>query len=314
VIGLDFSMPDLYVDSDGKKPGKPKHFRDAEKRLARDQRKLHKCRKGSKNRNRQRKKVARSHLKVSNRRKDFLEKESRRIANASDAAVIEDIDMHGTAQAPSFGKSVADDGFGMFRNMLGRKPEEQGRKLVVIDRFHPSSKTCSSCGAVKDALGLSERVCMCDSRGHSRDRDVNAALNIRAEGLRLLGIAREKNRRTCGVSPDADLACLRRHTGSPWALARGMSRAGTSFRVQDLLSELRFSGQSSASLVRTQCSAAEISQLIPELGLLHLLKNSAYSPIRQELTQHAGPPKRPRDGAGGGGSRWRIKPHHNFRP
>jgi putative transposase len=142
---------------------------------------------------------------VSGRRKDFLGKESGRTASVSDAAVIGDIDMHGTARAPSFGKSIADNGFGMFRNMLGRKLEEQGRKLVVIDRFHPSSRTCSGCGAVKDALGLSERVYMCDSRGHSRDRDVNAALNIRAGELRLPGIAREKNRRTCGVIPDADL-------------------------------------------------------------------------------------------------------------
>jgi transposase len=65
--------------------------------------------------------------------------------------VIEDIDMHGTARAPSFGRSVADSGFGMFRNMPGRKPEEQGRKLIVIDGFHPSGKTSSGCGAVKDA-------------------------------------------------------------------------------------------------------------------------------------------------------------------
>ncbi|MDR1080620.1 MAG: transposase, partial [Deltaproteobacteria bacterium] len=220
------------ADSDGKKPGRPKHFRDAERRLARERRKPHKCRKGSKNRNRQRKKMAGSHLKVRSQRKDFLEKESRRMANASDAALIVDIDMHGMAQAPSFGRSVADNGFGMFRNMLGRKPEEQGKKLVAIDRFHPPSRTCSGCGAVKDALGLSERVCMCDSCGHSRDRDENAALNIRTGGLRLPGIAREKNRRTCGVSPDADLAGLRRHTGSPWALTRGMSRvieSATSF-------------------------------------------------------------------------------------
>ncbi|MDR1166382.1 MAG: transposase [Deltaproteobacteria bacterium] len=87
VIGLDFSMPDLYVDSDGNKPGKPRHFRDAEKRLAREQRKPRKCRKGSKNRNKQRKRVARRHLKIRNQRKDFLEKESRRIANAFDAAI-----------------------------------------------------------------------------------------------------------------------------------------------------------------------------------------------------------------------------------
>jgi putative transposase len=80
----------------------------------------------------------------------------------------------------------------------------------VIGRFHPSSKTCSRCGAVKDALGLSERLNVCDTCGHTQDRGVNAVMNIRAEGLRLLGISREKNRRTCGVSPDVDLAGPRR--------------------------------------------------------------------------------------------------------
>jgi putative transposase len=66
---------------------------------------------------------------------------------------------------------------------------------VVIDRFYPSSKTCSACGAVKPALGLSERVCVCDRCGHARDRDLNAARNIRAEGLRLISLAMETNRR-----------------------------------------------------------------------------------------------------------------------
>jgi putative transposase len=121
VMGLDFSMPDLYVDSEGKRPVKPKHFRDAEKRLAREQRKLHKCRKGSRNRHKQRTRVARRHLKVRNQRRDFLEKESRRIANALDVVIIEDINMHGMAQALRFGKSVSDNGWGMFINMLRRK-------------------------------------------------------------------------------------------------------------------------------------------------------------------------------------------------
>ncbi|MDR1081011.1 MAG: transposase [Deltaproteobacteria bacterium] len=93
-----------------------------------------------------------------------------------------------------------------------------------MDRFYPSGKTCSACGAVKPALSLAERVCVCDLCGHARDRDVNAALNIRAEGLRMLGLVIDKNRGTRGVSPDVNLAGPRRHTGSPWALARGMSR------------------------------------------------------------------------------------------
>jgi putative transposase len=82
--------------------------------------------------------------------------------------------------------------------MLRRKFEEQGRRFVVIDRFYPSSKTCSACGALKPALGLAERVCVCDRCGHAQDRDLNAARNIRAEGLRILGPLIDKNRRTRG--------------------------------------------------------------------------------------------------------------------
>jgi putative transposase len=76
----------------------------------------------------------------------------------------------------------------MFVNMLRRKLEEQGRRFVVTDRFYPSSRTCSACGTVKTATGLSERVYVCEECGHAQDRDMNAAVNIRAEGLRILGL------------------------------------------------------------------------------------------------------------------------------
>jgi putative transposase len=114
------------------------------------------------------------------------------------------------ARAFGFGKSVADDGWGMFRGMLRRKLERQGKRLVVIGGMFPSSRTCSRRGAVKDALGLSGRVFVCGSRGRGQDRDVNAALNIRREGLRMPGLPGEKDRRACGVSPDADPAGPRR--------------------------------------------------------------------------------------------------------
>ncbi|MDR1081010.1 MAG: transposase, partial [Deltaproteobacteria bacterium] len=106
---------------------------NAGKRLARRQRKLHKCGKGSKNRKKQRNRVAKCHLKERNQRKDFLEKESGRTANAFDAVIAEDIGMHGMAQALRFGRSVADNGWGMFVNMLRRKLEERGKRFVLAD-------------------------------------------------------------------------------------------------------------------------------------------------------------------------------------
>ncbi len=92
-LGLDFSMRELYRDSNGKEPAYPRYYRNTEKKLAREQRKLSKMQKGSNNRNKQRLKVAKLHEKVSNQRKDFLHKQSRQITNAYDCVCIEDLDM-----------------------------------------------------------------------------------------------------------------------------------------------------------------------------------------------------------------------------
>ena len=133
-LGLDFSMHELYRDSNGKEPAYPRYYRNAEKKLAREQRKLSKMQKGSNNRNKQRLKVAKLHEKVSNQRKDFLHKRSRQITNAYDCVCIEDLDMKAMSRLLNLGKSVSDNGWGMFTTFLRYKLEEQGKKLVrVID-------------------------------------------------------------------------------------------------------------------------------------------------------------------------------------
>lgn len=185
VLGLDFAMKELYVASDGTHGDYPHFYRQAQEKLAREQRKLSRRKKGGKNREKQKKKVARLHEQIANQRKDFLHKASRQIANAYDAVCIEDLDMKGMAQALNFGKSVSDNGWGMFRTMLAYKLAEQGKQLVVIDKWFPSSKMCSACGMVKSELPLSERTYRCEC-GLMADRDLNAALNIRNEGKRLL--------------------------------------------------------------------------------------------------------------------------------
>jgi putative transposase len=101
--------------------------------------------------------------------------------------VIEDLNMKGMSQALHFGKSVADHAWGMFTTFLGYKLEEQGKKLIKIDKWFPSSKTCSCCGQVKKSLSLSERTFRCDC-GFVTDRDWNASINIKNEGLRLLAL------------------------------------------------------------------------------------------------------------------------------
>jgi len=185
VLGLDFSMAGLYVDSNGASPEYSRPYRAAQAKLAKEQRKLSRRKKGGSNRAKQKRKVAMLHEHIANQRSDFLHKQSRQIANAYDAVCIEDLNMKGMAQALNFGKSVSDNGWGKFTQMLGYKLSEQGKPLVKIDKWYPSSKTCSSCGAIKDELPLSERIFRCEC-GFVCSRDHNAAINIRDEGVRML--------------------------------------------------------------------------------------------------------------------------------
>lgn len=186
-LGLDYSMHELYKDSDGNEPEYPRYYRKAEKKLAREQRKLSLMQKSSNNRNKQRIKVAELHEKVANQRKDFLHKQSRQIANAYDCVCIENLDMKAMAQCLNFGKSVSDNGWGMFTVFLAYKLAERGKQLVKVDRFFASSQTCSVCGYKNsETKNLSVRAWDCPNCRTHHDRDVNAAINIRNEGVRLV--------------------------------------------------------------------------------------------------------------------------------
>ena len=185
IVGIDFAMRGMAVFSDGTRAEYPMYYRKTQERLAREQRKLSRCQKGSRNYGKQKRKLSRCHEKVRNQRRDCLHKLSRKIADRYDAAAVEDIDMKAMSQCLKFGKSVMDDSYGTFREMLRYKLEEQGKELVKVDRYFPSSKMCSRCGNVKKDLRLDERIYRCGC-GNCMDRDVNAAVNIREEGRRIL--------------------------------------------------------------------------------------------------------------------------------
>lgn len=187
ILGIDYAMQGMAVFSEEIELEKAGFFRRNEKRLAREQRKLSRCVKESRNYVRQKKKVARCHEKIRNQRKDYLHKLSRRITDQYDIVAVEDIDMKAMGQCLHFGKSVQDNGYGMFRNMLDYKLAWKGKELIKIDRFFPSSKKCSKCGKIKKELGLSERVYRCTC-GNEMDRDRNAAINIREEARRMLAV------------------------------------------------------------------------------------------------------------------------------
>lgn len=186
-LGLDFSMHELYKDSDENEPAYPRYYRQAEKHLQREQRKLSKMQKGSKNRDKQRIKVAKLHEKAANQRKDFLHKQSLQITNAYDCVCVEDLDMKAMSQALNFGKSVSDNGWGMFVTFLKYKLEEQGKQLVKVDKFYASSQTCSVCGYKNAAIkNIAIRAWDCPGCGVHHDRDINAAINIKNEGMRIV--------------------------------------------------------------------------------------------------------------------------------
>lgn len=184
VVGLDFAMDGLFVDSEGRKANYPKFYRQMLEKLAKEQRKLFNKKKGSSNWNKQRIRVAKIKEKISNQRKSFLHHKSKELATNYDAVVIEDLDMKGMSRALNFCKVVADNGWGMFTSFLQYKLKEQGKQLIKIDKWFLSTKTCSKCGSIKE-IKLSERTYQCNC-GLNLDRDYNSAINIKKEGIRLL--------------------------------------------------------------------------------------------------------------------------------
>ena len=182
-LGLDYSSPHFYVDSQGVEADMPHFYRLAEQRLAREQRKLSKMVKGSVNYQKQKRRVALAHEKVRNQRKDWQHKKSRELSEKWDIICVEDINYKGMSGSLRLGKATQDNGFGQFRTFLAYKLAERGKKLITIDKWFPSSKLCHNCGYINDGLTLSDRVWVCPSCGETILRDVNAALNIRDTGV-----------------------------------------------------------------------------------------------------------------------------------
>ena len=187
-IGLDFSMSELYVGSNGNEPQYNRYYRRSLDKLRRMSRSLSKMKKFSNNWYKQKHKIAVLHEKIANQRKDFLHKESRKIANSYELVGVEDLNMKAMGQALNFGKSVADNAWGMFRTLLKYKLDDMGKYFVTIDKWFPSSKLCSTpnCGYKNDALDLSVREWTCPDCGTHHNRDINAAVNIRNEAVRMM--------------------------------------------------------------------------------------------------------------------------------
>lgn len=184
-LGLDYSMSAFFVDSEGNKGDYPKFYRMAYENLAKEQRKLSKMKKYSNNYYKQKAQISKIHEKIANQRKDFLHKMSRKIANSYDVVCVENLNMKAMSQMFKFGKSVHDNGWGMFVSMLEYKLTELGKFLIKADKFFPSTKQCSSCGN-KQEIPLSVRTYECPTCDLEIDRDLNAALNLKQYGIKEL--------------------------------------------------------------------------------------------------------------------------------
>lgn len=179
ILGIDMSIPDFAVYSDGTKPKHMHYYRQSEKRIQKAQRKLSRKQKDSRNREKQRLKLAKAHERAANQRKTFIEMESSRISKEFDVVVVEDINLQAMSRCLHFGKSVNDNGFGLFRVRLDAKMNEQLKTFIVADKWYPSSKLCSCCGSKNKDLQLKDREWDCPICGAHHDRDYNAALNLR---------------------------------------------------------------------------------------------------------------------------------------
>ena len=183
VAGMDLGIKDFTVTSDGQRIANPKHLERRARNLARYQRRLARCQPGSANRAKARAKVARAHRKVRAARADFLHKASTGLVRDHDVIVLEDLAVQNMIRNRRLARAIADCGWGAFRQMLEYKAARAGRHVIVIDRWYPSSKTCSTCGYLLTELSLGTRMWQCPSCGTRHDRDLNAAKNILAAGL-----------------------------------------------------------------------------------------------------------------------------------
>lgn len=198
VIGIDAGLIDFVVSSEesGSVPA-PRFFRNGQRKLRRAQRALCRRKNGSNRRNKARLRVAKIYQKISDQRHDFLHKLSTDIIKRHDGVCVENLNYNALAKT-KLGKSFMDAAHGEFRRQLAYKAIWYRKHFAVIDRFYPSSKRCHVCGAINDALTLSDRkwVCVC---GVAHDRDRNAALNIRDEGLNLFAVGHTEKQNAQGA-------------------------------------------------------------------------------------------------------------------
>lgn len=206
-VGLDVGLKVFLTNSDGEIVENPQHLRasltklrKANKRLARRKRLDKKTGEAASNRwNKAHLQVVKAHAKIANQRKDFLHKTSKQLVDTYEIIGLENLNIKGMVKNRHLSLSIADAGWGEFKRQLKYKSDRYGSTIIEVDRFYPSSKTCSSCGAVKAKLSLSERTYKCENCSLIMDRDLNAALNIKTVAYSWWETLNERGEKSSGL-------------------------------------------------------------------------------------------------------------------
>ncbi len=186
VVGIDVGITDIVITSDGEKTGNPRYTKKYERKLADAQRNLSRKKLGSKNRLKAKVNVARVHAKISDCRKDFLHKQSHKLVNDNQVICVETLRIKNMIKNRKLSKHIADASWGELTRQIEYKSSWYGRTFVAIDQWFPSSKRCDCCGYIIDKLPLNIRSWVCPECQEILDRDVNAANNIKRQGMSLI--------------------------------------------------------------------------------------------------------------------------------
>ena len=187
-IGIDLGLTHFCITSNGSKFDNPRHTTKYARNLKKKQQSLARKQKSSKTRYKAKSKVSKVHSKIRRVREDFLHKLSRKIVNENQVIAVENLNVKGMVRNHNLAKAISDCGWGQFCTMLQYKSEWSGKTYIEVDRFFASSKTCSVCLNRVDSLSLNIRDWTCSQCNTHHDRDVNAAINIRNEALRILDL------------------------------------------------------------------------------------------------------------------------------
>jgi putative transposase len=216
-VGIDLGISDAVVTSNGKKYGNPRFLNKGLDRLCRAQRRLSRKRKGSANYERQRRRLARIHARIRERRQDFVHQLSTRLIRENQTICLETLHVRNMVKNRRLARAISDVAWSELVRQLSYKALWYGRDIVRIDPWYPSTKTCSVCGHAVERMPLAKRQWRCDACGSAHDRDVNAARNILAVGTTVVASGGR-------VRPDVDRARRRSTPFQPAPTAEGFAR------------------------------------------------------------------------------------------